>query len=68
MKKTDIPIFMRGVFWTLFVGMALWIAFDISDKVIPNETGYTVAQNDAMALKVEQVIGKNDQHMVENGQ
>lgn len=58
MKKTDIPIFMHGVFWTLFVGMALWIAFDIADKVIPGETGYTVAQTDAMALKVEQVMGE----------
>lgn len=58
MKKTDIPIFMRGVFWTLFIGMACWIAFDIADKVIPDETGYTVAQTDAMALKVEQVMGE----------
>ena len=58
MKKTDIPIFLKGVFWTLFIGMAAWIAFDISDKVIPDETGYTVAQTESMALKVEQVMGE----------
>lgn len=58
MKKTDIPIFLRGVFWTLFIGMTAWIAFDISDKVIPDETGYTVAQTESMALKVEQVMGE----------
>ena len=47
----------HGVFWTLFIGMAAWIAFYISDKVIPDETGYTVAQTESMALKVEQVMG-----------
>lgn len=58
MNKHDVPIFMRGVFWTLFIGMAAWIAFDVSDKVIPDKTGYTVAQNDAMLLKIEQALGE----------
>jgi len=56
-KPNNILPFMRGVFWTIFIGMAAWIAFDISDKVIPDETGYTVAQTESMALKVEQVMG-----------
>lgn len=53
----DAKQFARGVFWTLFVGMAAWIAFDLSDKVIKDETGYTVSQRAAMtdlvALSVE---------------
>lgn len=53
----DAKQFARGVFWTLFVGMAAWIAFDISGKVIPDSQGYTTAQREAMtdtiALSIE---------------
>lgn len=52
----DIKQFSRGVFWTLFIGMAAWIAFDVSDKVVPKD-GYTTAQreamNDVVALSLE---------------
>lgn len=44
----DVKQFARGVFWTLFVGMAAWIAFDLSDKVIQDDKGYTVSQREAM--------------------
>lgn len=44
----DAKQFARGVFWTLFVGMAAWIAFDISGKVIPDAQGYTKSQKEAM--------------------
>lgn len=47
-KSGNISSFLRGVFWTLFVGMAAWIAFDISGKVIPDAQGYTVSQREAM--------------------
>lgn len=53
----DVKQFARGVFWTLFVGMGLWIAFDISGKVIPDAQGYTTAQrtamNDVVALSMD---------------
>ena len=44
----DAKQFARGVFWTLFVGMGLWIAFDVSEKVVPDSQGYTVSQRSAM--------------------
>lgn len=52
----DIKQFSRGVFWTLFFGMAAWIAFDVSDKVVPKD-GYTVAQREAMTDVVALSMG-----------
>lgn len=55
--------FMRGVFWTVFIGMAAWIAFDLSDKFIVTKDGYTVAQREAMNGLVQlSVSDLNDQH------
>jgi hypothetical protein len=53
----DIKQFSRGVFWTLFIGMAAWIAFDISGKVVPDASGYTVAQREAMTKSVMLGLG-----------
>lgn len=53
----DAKQFARGVFWTLFVGMAAWIAFDISGKVIPDAQGYTSAQREAMNDTIALSIG-----------
>jgi len=44
----DIKQFSRGVFWTLFIGMAVWIAFDMNSKTITDQMGYTFTQRDAM--------------------
>jgi hypothetical protein len=52
MKKTDIPIFLRGVFWTLFMGMAAWIAVDMN-KIVAH-----YKQAEYMRLNVEQVMGE----------
>lgn len=53
----DIKQFSRGVFWTLFIGMAAWICLDVSGKVIPDSRGYTIAQrqamNDVVALSMD---------------
>jgi hypothetical protein len=53
----DIKQFSRGVFWTLFIGMAAWIAFDISGKVIPDSEGYTLSQREAMTDTIALSIG-----------
>ena len=47
----------------MFIGMAAWIAFDLSDKVIVTKDGYTVAQREAMNGLVQlSVSDLNDQH------
>lgn len=53
----DAKQFARGVFWTLFVGMAAWIAFDISGKVITDAQGYTTAQRAAMTDTIALSMG-----------
>lgn len=45
--------FLRGVFWTIFICMAAWIGFDMSDKVIPDAKGYTVAEREAVTDLVQ---------------
>jgi len=50
MDKHDILLFMRGVFWTLFIGMAAWIAFDVN-KIVAH-----YKQAEYMRLNIEQAL------------
>jgi len=61
MKKPKRPsatkYFFKGVFWTIFICMAAWIGFDMSDKVIPDAKGYTVAEREAVNELVMLTVG-----------
>ena len=51
-KPNNILPFMRGVFWTLFIGMGCWIAVDMN-KIVAH-----YKQAEYMRLNVEQVMGE----------
>lgn len=50
MNKHEMQIFMRGVFWTLFIGMAAWIAMDMN-KIVAH-----YKQAEYMRLNIEQAL------------
>lgn len=42
--------FSRGVFWTLFVGMAMWISFDMTKVVAHYKQGEHMTELVALSM------------------